>query len=60
MDNEEDQEYSCLEEFFVDSCRHGYLNLTEGRDFDDVVGCFEDGVDVAWFNDNLNNCLRSH
>lgn len=34
------------------------MPLIHDSDLDDVEGCFEDEVDVAWFDDHLNNCLR--
>ncbi|CAD8134719.1 unnamed protein product [Paramecium pentaurelia] len=47
---QEEEQYSCLEEFFIDSCRFG--------DYEDAIGCFEDNVDLFWIDINQNNCIH--
>jgi len=48
--NNEEEEYASLEEFFIDSCRFG--------DLDDVIGAITDGVDINYFDNNLNTALH--
>jgi hypothetical protein len=35
-------------------------NIIIKSDYEDAIGCFDDKVDVSWFDNSLNNCLRNN
>ena len=62
--NEETEEcYSSVEEYFLDCCRYGYTVLKSRwinliRSLDEVKETLQDEVDINWFDNNLNTPLR--
>ena len=58
MENDEDNEvYSSLEEYFLDCARYGQDTFIR-RDEQEMVDCLKDGVDIMCVDKNKNTPIR--